>query len=563
MAVAHRFVIRAALCLCLMTVHSAFAQEKLSVNQPVHQIVTAGVTNKYPIRLNDGDYVEVSLASESGSVNLLVANPDGSLMRGFAGPSVGARNTYAFAAEGAGIFSLNIVNPGEQAAIYELTLQKIVSLDERFRPGEWSDPDPSPRIQELSKQIASGETKTESFWKEIAAQGTPLVEQLNVNYWLVTFLWRAQHDTRSVMVTGSFNVPGPTRNNLMHRIGDSDVWYLTLKLPKAARFTYRLVPNNPPRSESMQATAQADSYNPRRWECPKTAKKFLCRSIVELPDAAPQPWIVSKPGTPTGRIEKQTIKSAIQKLDRDLIIYTPAGYKSDGPPNALLVLFDGDDILSDDFQGQTTLDNLAAARKITPTVVVMVDNVGDRRLVDLVANPEFADFMATELVPWVRAHYNVTRDPERTVVSGKSAGGLAAAYMGLRHPEVFGNVFSQSGAFWWSPEHSGGVCASKCPEDGGRRSDPDGMDSRTEENWIAKQFVTSPKLPVRFFLEAGTFEVDKEGTGGDILEATRTLRDMLLAKGYEVHFQQFVSGHDDLSWRGTFADGLITLLGQP
>ena len=563
MAVAHRFVIRAALCLCLMTVHSAFAQEKLSVNQPVHQIVTAGVTNKYPIRLNDGDYVEVSLASESGSVNLLVANPDGSLMRGFAGPSVGARNTYAFAAEGAGIFSLNIVNPGEQAAIYELTLQKIVSLDERFRPGEWSDPDPSPRIQELSKQIASGETKTESFWKEIAAQGTPLVEQLNVNYWLVTFLWRAQHDTRSVMVTGSFNVPGPTRNNLMHRIGDSDVWYLTLKLPKGARFTYRLVPNNPPRSENTQTTAQADSYNPRRWECPKTAKKFLCRSIVELPDAAPQPWIVSKPGTPTGRIEKQTIKSAIQKLDRDLIIYTPAGYKSDGPPNALLVLFDGDDILSDDFQGQTTLDNLAAARKITPTVVVMVDNVGDRRLVDLVANPEFADFMATELVPWVRAHYNVTRGPERTVVSGKSAGGLAAAYMGLRHPEVFGNVFSQSGAFWWSPEHSGGVCASKCPEDGGRRSDPDGMDSRTEENWIAKQFVTSPKLPVRFFLEAGTFEVDKQGTGGDILEATRTLRDMLLAKGYEVHFQQFVSGHDDLSWRGTFADGLITLLGQP
>jgi enterochelin esterase family protein len=546
-----------------MTVHSAFAQEKLNVNHPVNQTVAAGSTNKYPIRLNDGDYVEVSLAPQSGTVNLLVANPDGSLMRDFAGPSIAARNTYAFAAEGAGIFSLNIVNPGEQAATYELTLQKIVSLDERFRPGEWSDPDPSPRIQVLRTQIASGETNTESFWKEVAAQSTPLVERLNANYWLVTFLWRAQHDTRSVLVTGSFNVPGPTRNNLMHRIGHSDVWYLTLKLPKGARFTYRLVPNNPPGSESTQATAQADSYNPRRWDCPKTAKKFSCRSIVELPDAAPEPWIVSNPGTPAGRIEKQTITSAIQKLERDVDIYTPVGYKTDGPPNALLVLFDGDDILSDDFQGQTTLDNLIFARKIPPTVVVMVDNVGDRRLVDLVANPEFADFMATELMPWIRAHYNVTRDPDRTVVSGRSAGGLAAAYLGLRHPEVFGNVFSQSGAFWWSPEHSGGVCASKCPEDGGRRSDPDSRDSRTEENWIAKQFVTSPKLPVRFFLEAGTFEVDKQGTGGDILEATRTLRDVLLAKGYEVHFQQFVSGHDDLSWRGTFANGLITLLGQP
>jgi enterochelin esterase family protein len=546
-----------------MTVHNAFAQEKLSVNQPVNQTVTAGVTNKYPIRLNDGDYVEVSLASQYGRVNLLVANPDGSLMREFAGPSVGARNTYAFATEGAGIFSLNIVNPGEQAAIYELTLQKIVSLDERLRPGEWSDPDPSPRIQALRKQIASGETNTESFWKEVAAQGTPLVERLNANYWLVTFLWRAQHDTRRVMVTGSFNVPGPTRNNLMHRIGNSDVWYLTLKLPKSARFTYRRVPNNPPGSESTQATAQADSYNPRRWDCPKTAKKFRCRSIVELPDAALQPWIVSNPGTPAGRIEKQTIKSAIQKLERDLVIYTLAGYETDGSPNGLLLLFDGDDILSDDFQGQTTLDNLIVARKIPPTVVVMVDNVGERRLVDLVANPEFADFMATELVPWVRAHYNVTRDPERTVVSGESAGGLAAAYLGLRHPEVFGNVFSQSGAFWWSPEHSGGVCASKCPEDGGRRPDPDSRNSRTEENWIALQFVTSPKLPVRFFLEAGTFEVDKQGTGGDILEATRTLRDVLLAKAYEVHFRQVVSGHDDLSWHGTFADGLITLFGQP
>jgi hypothetical protein len=105
MAVAHRFVITAAHCLCLMTVHSAFAQEKLSVNQLVNQTVTAGGPNKYPIRLNDGDYVEVSLASQSGTVNLLVANPDGSLMRDFAGPSIGARNTYAFAAEGAGIFS--------------------------------------------------------------------------------------------------------------------------------------------------------------------------------------------------------------------------------------------------------------------------------------------------------------------------------------------------------------------------------------------------------------------------------------------------------------------------
>ena len=39
------------------------------------------------------------------------------------------------------------------------------------------------------------------------------------------------------------------------------------------------------------------------------------------------------------------------------------------------------------------------------------------------------------------------------------------------------------------------------------------------------------------------------------------MRDVLLAKGYEVHYQQFNSGHDYLNWRGTLADGLIALVG--
>ena len=78
---------------------------------------------------------------------------------------------------------------------------------------------------------------------------------------------------------------------------------------------------------------------------------------------------------------------------------------------------------------------------------------------------------------------------------------------------------------------------------------------------MAKEFLASPKLPLRFYLAAGTFEVDHEGGGGEILESTRHLRDVLLAKGYQVHYEQFVGGHDGLSWRGALADGLINLLG--
>jgi len=197
-----------------------------------------------------------------------------------------------------------------------------------------------------------------------------------------------------------------------------------------------------------------------------------------------------------------------------------------------------------EYQVKATLDNLIAASKIPPTVTVLLPNLPSRRLDDLLPNPEFGDFVAKELVPWVRSHYNVAKDSSRTTVGGYSAGGVASAFMGLRHPEVFGNVISQSGAFWWAPDHY------PIP------------DSTTEPNWMAKQFVISPKLPLRFYLEAGTFETDRDGNGGQILEPTRHLRDVLLAKGYDVHYQQFVGGHDGLTWQGSLADALIALLGQ-
>src|SRR5262245_49022616 len=83
-------------------------------------------------------------------------------------------------------------------------------------------------------------------------------------------------------------------------------------------------------------------------------------------------------------------------------------------------------------------------------------------------------------------------------------------------------------ALWWAPGQ-----------------DPDVFHSRSgdlEPNWVARQFIRSPKLPLRFFIEAGLFENDIWGSGGQILEQSRHLRDVLLAKGYEVHYQEYAGG---------------------
>jgi enterochelin esterase-like enzyme len=49
----------------------------------------------------------------------------------------------------------------------------------------------------------------------------------------------------------------------------------------------------------------------------------------------------------------------------------------------------------------------------------------------------------------------------------------------MKHPEIFGNVLAQSGSFWWKPEND------------------------DEYEWLTRQFVASPKLPIRFYLQIG------------------------------------------------------------
>jgi len=539
----------------------ALAQDALTVGQPVEAAIAAGAAHEYTIALDAGDYVAGAVDQRGITVLAAVFTPDGPRLRNFGGPRDGKR-TLAFIAERAGTYRLELRAPSvEEAAqlggsqadngTYELKLLERLSFEERMKSQVQQDRYTSPAIETLRTQIAAGDTSTESFWERVAQSGTPLIEPLedDEKRTRVTFLWRATPETRNVMVLGSF-VTGPPTDYAMTRLDDTDVWYLTVRLPSGSRFAYVLSPNDPqafgpPRAAQRAATVQGDPLNPRRWGCSQpSATRYDCQSMVELPGAPPQPWIVRNDSIPAGKIDKHKISSHLLKNERNLSVYTPPGYDANGKPYALLVLFDEGAYLNN-VPTPVILDNLIAAGKIPPMVAVLIANPSqETRSKELPPNPQFADFLATELLPWVHAHYSVTSDPKLTTVGGSSFGGIAATYAGLRHPQIFGNVLCQSGSFWWAPERIG----------------PD-VDATTETGWLAKEFIKSPKLPLRFWMDAGVFEVDSRGNGGAILEPSRHMRDVLLAKGYEVHYQQFNSGHDYLNWRGTLADGLIALLG--
>src|SRR6202453_1795351 len=531
---------------------TALAQQSLKINEPVKRQLASGSAQSYAIQLKAGGYV-AGLLDQHGRTDLTILAPDGSPVRHYPGPAEDGKRLCVFIADTPGAYRIEVTTSETQPVSYELTLNQVLSLDERLKPKPWQDSNPSPRMEALRKQAASGNADIKAFWKQVTAEGTPLAESIEKDpqHQLVTFLWRGTSETRNVFPNGSFKIGGRyPLDYVFHQIPLTDVWYLTVRLPTGARFTYGLSENDPLVFNGFQperfATTQVDPLNSHRWGCAPDATRYDCQSMAEMKGAAPQPWIVKNRSVAAGTIEKQKIQSELLKNEHDLSIYLPVGYKANAVPYDLVVIFDESAYMTK-VPTPVILDNLIAASKIPPTVAVLIANPSqESRNEELTPNPKFADFLAKELIPWIHAHYNVTDDPGKTVVAGSSLGGLAAVYAGYKHPEVFANALCQSGSFWWAPDHSGAI--------------PDGV--TTETGWMAKQFIASSKLALRFYLDAGSFEFDSNGTGGGILETSRDMRDVLLAKGYEVHYQQFVGGHDYLSWRGTFADGLIDLIGS-
>lgn len=59
----------------------------------------------------------------------------------------------------------------------------------------------------------------------------------------------------------------------------------------------------------------------------------------------------------------------------------------------------------------------------------------------------YSDFVADTVVPYIEAHYNVYTDPAHNAICGSSSGGIESFYIGMEHPEKFGNIGALSPAF--------------------------------------------------------------------------------------------------------------------
>lgn len=418
----------------------------------------------------------------------------------------------------------------------------------------------SPRIGALKRDIQNANTTAlDAFWQQMHEEGTPLIEPIagDDNHSLVTFIWRAGNATQQVILEGPVWWTNDFSKVRLRRLENTDLFYRTYRYRNDLRSTYSLVVDVPPPTtqwdytdealsqwQSFDAARQPDALNLRQRVASLGGDSPLAtRSVLELPDAPPQPWVERREGVARGQLYAHRFHSALLGNERPLWIYTPPGY-STSPSHSLLLAF-GESSISLG-RMDITLDNLLADGLIPPMVAVFVDTLDwDTYMRELCCHEPFADFLATELLPWVCENYDVTTDPTKVIVVGQSAGGAGATFVAFRHPELFGNVISHSGFYDWGL----GYDRSKSWQE-----------QTFEGNWLAKQYAAAAQLPIRFYLAVGLHESYGPWTS-DELNSNRHLRDVLEAKGYEIHYDEFNGGHEFICWRGTFADGLLALVG--
>lgn len=405
---------------------------------------------------------------------------------------------------------------------------------------------PSPAIESLRRAAASGDTAAlAAFWARVSQTGTPLVEPATRDTAdvLITFLWRGDTTASNVVLMNAAVADAAPARSRLRRIPGTDVWYRTYLARADARFSYEfsvnddLTPFDQVRDWAKRtSTFRPDPLNSRGF---RTYGRRL--SVAEGPRAPPTTWVEKRPGVASGRVSRYVLPSRLLGNSRRVWVYTPPGFDTPARRPAglpLLVVLDGEEYTTT-VPTPTMLDNLIAAGRVPALVAVFVGNVDARRDEELTLNPRFSEFVATEIVPWARSRFKVSAAADRTTIAGSSFGGLAATFTALRHPTVVGNVLSQSGSFWFSPE---------------------GDD---EPEMIARSVSTSPPLPIRFYLEVGVLETGAPYRGVDQLAANRHFRDVLRAKGYDVTYHEYFGGHEYLNWRDGLPPGLMVLITKP
>ena len=166
--------------------------------------------------------------------------------------------------------------------------------------------------------------------------------------------------------------------------------------------------------------------------------------------------------TVTGDLHIDHFQSVLYSREQTVRVWLPPGYSD--PSNAqikypVLYMFDGQTLFDDctafanehEIQADETATGLISNGTINPIIIVGIDSSAQRQYEylpykDSLGNPrapepigkKLPDFLANEIIPYVSSHYRVTLSASYTGIGGASNGALAALWVLVNRPDLFG-----------------------------------------------------------------------------------------------------------------------------
>lgn len=298
--------------------------------------------------------------------------------------------------------------------------------------------------------------------------------------------------------------------------GDNGVWEVTVGPvnPGAYRYTFML-----------GGVSVLDPRNPSISESNATAYSLLVVPGSDFMDTR---------NVPHGAVASVHYYSNALKRDRRMHIYTPPGYEAGADKYPVFYLLhgagDSDDSWSSVGRAGFILDNLIAAGKAKPMIVVMP--AGHTSAGFGMARPrgaggaagapprdEFAEDFVNDIMSYVESHYRVIADRGHRAMAGLSMGGGQTLGIGFSHLDQFGylGIFS-SGIF--------------------------GNNSTDAWEQQRKQMLDDPALKK-------DLKVLWFATGSDdfLINTTRSTVDALKRHGFSPVFKESSGGHTWINWR--------------
>jgi enterochelin esterase family protein len=201
---------------------------------------------------------------------------------------------------------------------------------------------------------------------------------------------------------------------------------------------------------------------------------------------------------------------------RDVFVWFPARY-DDGSCKKLpvLVVHDGNESLTrGDFVSvadmQPAMEQPIQVFVALPSQDIRIDEYTFNT--QTAKGQQYVGFLASDLLPKVRASFHACSAQAATGISGASLGGLISTYGVFEKPHVFGYVGSQSGSYFWD-----------------------------NESLVTRATQTAP-IAVRFYLD--------HGCPNDNCDSNRDLNNALTQKGYDVvHVEVPNAQHDWSYWK--------------